>query len=53
MYRTNVISAPHPLSNNIIRDTYNVLLTRGMRGTFIYCEDKCLSNYLKSLIKLT
>lgn len=23
----------------LIRNTYNVLLTRGMRGTFVYCED--------------
>lgn len=35
-----------------IRNTYNVLLTRGMRGTFIYCEDKMLNDYIKSLIVL-
>ena len=33
-----------------IKNTYNVLLTRGMRGTFIYCEDKALNEYFKSLL---
>lgn len=34
----------------LIRNTYNVLLTRGMKGTYVYCEDPRLRNYLKSLI---
>lgn len=34
----------------LISNTYNVLLTRGMRGTYIYCEDKILNEFLKSLI---
>ncbi len=34
----------------LIRNTYNVLLTRGMRGTFIYCEDEKLREHIKSLI---
>lgn len=34
----------------LIRNTYNVLLTRGMKGTYVYCEDKALGEYLKSLI---
>lgn len=38
-------------AEKLIRNTYNVLLTRGMRGTFIYCEDKALNDYLKSLLK--
>jgi len=39
------------LATTLIRNTYQVLLTRGMRGCYVYCEDKALSNYLKSLIK--
>lgn len=39
------------LAKKLIRNTYNVLLTRGVKGTFVYCEDKALSNYLKSLLK--
>lgn len=31
-----------------IRNTYYVLLTRGIRGTFVYCEDEALNNFLKS-----
>lgn len=30
----------------LIRNTYNVMLTRGMRGTFVYCEDEGLRVYL-------
>jgi DUF2075 family protein len=31
-----------------IKNTYYVLLTRGIRGTFVYCEDDALREYLKS-----
>ena len=33
-----------------IKNTYYVLLTRGVKGTFVYCEDKALREYLKSFI---
>lgn len=36
-----------------IKNTYYVLLTRGIKGTFIYCEDKALGEYLRSLISKT
>jgi len=39
------------LADTLIRNTYQVLLTRGMRGCYIYCEDAALRDYLKSLIK--
>ena len=35
-------------AEKLIRNTYNVLLTRGMKGTFIYCEDPDLQEYLKT-----
>lgn len=35
----------------MIRNTYKVLLTRGIHGTYVYCEDKELNEYLKSFIK--
>ena len=35
----------------LIRNTYNVLLTRGMRGTFIYCEDKELKAHIATELK--
>ena len=37
-------------ADKFIRNTYRVLLSRGMKGCFIYCEDEALRNYLKELI---
>lgn len=34
----------------IIRNTYYVLLTRGIKGCYVYCEDKDLNEYIKSRI---
>lgn len=33
----------------IIRNTYKVLLTRGIKGCFIYCTDQALNEYLKRM----
>jgi len=43
--------APDDIAEKLIRNTYNVLLTRGMRGTFIYCEDEELRNYIREHLK--
>lgn len=34
-------------ADKLIRRTYKVLLTRGLKGCFIYCEDDALREYLK------
>ena len=34
-------------SDEIIRNTYRTLLTRGMKGCYIYCTDEKLREYLK------
>lgn len=34
-------------ADEIIKNTYRTLLTRGMKGCYIYCTDKALSDYLK------
>ena len=34
-------------ADEIIKNTYRVLLTRGMKGCYIYCRDEALQNYLK------
>ena len=34
----------------LIRNTYYVLLTRGMLGTYVYCEDEGLREYLKGMV---
>lgn len=38
------------LSEKLIRNTYKVLLTRAIYGTCVYCEDKALAEYLRSLV---
>lgn len=41
---------PRDLVRKIIRNTYYVLLTRGIKGCYVYCEDKALNDYIKTLI---
>lgn len=33
------------LTDAIIKNTYKTLMTRGMKGCYIYCTDKNLQNY--------
>ncbi len=35
----------------LIRNTYYVLLTRGMLGTYVYCEDEALREHLKNMLR--
>lgn len=37
-------------ADKLIRRTYKVLLSRGLKGCFIYCEDDALRDYLKAKI---
>lgn len=48
---SGIRTANEPLAEKLIRNTYKVLLTRGVKGTFIYAEDDALREYLKQLIK--
>ena len=34
-------------ADEIIKNTYRTLMTRGQKGCYIYCTDKKLSDYLK------
>jgi DUF2075 family protein len=36
--------------DTIIRNTYRTLMTRGMKGCYVYCVDPELAEYLKSTI---
>ena len=38
--------------DEIIKNTYRTLMTRGMKGCYIYCVDKKLREYLKEQIKV-
>lgn len=39
-------------ADEIIRNTYRTLLTRGMKGCYIYCVDPELEKYLKERLKV-
>jgi DUF2075 family protein/nucleoside-triphosphatase THEP1 len=36
------------IADEIIRNTYRTLMTRGMKGCYIYCTDKNLTEYIKN-----
>lgn len=36
------------IADTLIRNTYNVLMTRGQKGCYIYCCDEALGRYIKS-----
>ena len=38
------------LADRLIKNTYRTLMTRGMKGCYVYCCDKALGNYLRSRI---
>ena len=37
--------------DKIIRNTYRTLMTRGMKGCYVYCTDKSLAEHLKNSVK--
>ncbi|MCR5608279.1 MAG: DUF2075 domain-containing protein [Lachnospiraceae bacterium] len=39
------------IADEVIKNTYRTLLTRGMKGCYIYCTDEKLKEYLKSRIQ--
>lgn len=39
------------IAENIVKNTYRTLMTRGMKGCYIYCCDPELSNHFSSLIE--
>ena len=38
------------IADEIIKNTYRTLMTRGQKGCYVYCEDKALANYLRNRI---
>ena len=44
--KKNSIKA-HKIADEIIKNTYRTLMTRGMKGCYVYCCDKALANYLR------
>ena len=39
------------VADEIIKNTYRTLLTRGMKGCYVYCTDENLANYFKTKLK--
>lgn len=37
----------HRIANEIVKNTYRTLMTRGQKGCYIYCTNKGLANYFK------
>jgi len=50
MYKENPDKA-QKTADEIIKNTYKTLMTRGMKGCYIYCADNNLQNYFKSRLK--
>ncbi len=40
------------MARDIIKNTYRTLMTRGMKGCYVYCVDKELGGYLKATLSL-
>lgn len=38
------------IADDIIRNTYRVLMTRGMKGCYVFCTDRALADYLRAQI---
>ena len=39
-------------ADEIIKNTYRTLMTRGMKGCYIYCTDESLAKYIKESMKI-
>lgn len=48
---SGIKSAKVDLANQLIKNTYKTLLTRGQKGCYIYAEDPDLRDYIRLLIK--
>lgn len=49
LYKENPQKAEE-IADEIIKNTYRTLMTRGIKGCYVYCEDKELEKYLKEQI---
>lgn len=48
--KSGIRTAPDHIAEKLIKNTYYVLMTRGIMGTYVFCEDNALNEYLKSLL---
>ncbi|MBE5948761.1 MAG: DUF2075 domain-containing protein [Lachnospiraceae bacterium] len=50
LYKENPIKA-NEIAEEIIKNTYRTLMTRGMKGCYVYCVDKKLGEYFKERVR--
>lgn len=50
LYKENPKEA-ETIADELIKNTYRTLMTRGMKGCYVYCTDEKLSEYLKRCLK--
>lgn len=48
---SGIRSAKPDVADQLIRNTYKTLLTRGQKGCFVYCEDKALADYIRRIVQ--
>ena len=46
-----VLGKYNSIRDEIIKNTYRTLMTRGMKGCYVYCTDNALAQYFKKLLK--
>jgi len=51
LYKKNPLDASSKV-DTIIKNTYKTLMTRGMKGCYIYCSDKETTEYFKRILEL-
>ena len=51
MYKENPDRAKKE-ADEIIKNTYRTLMTRGMKGCYVYCTDQRLADYLKECLEI-
>ena len=47
-WQPKLMEEANKLADTIIKNTYRTLMTRGMKGCYVYCIDKKLQEYLKN-----
>ena len=50
LYKENPKEA-QKVADEIIKNTYRTLMTRGMKGCYVYCVDEHLAEYLRRCLK--
>ena len=51
VYSQNLLDKLGLDADEIIKNTYRTLMTRGMKGCYIYCTDQKLADYFKECLK--